>query len=70
MPESLPVPTLLSQVLVGDGTIASCLPTAGPEPYPDNWRAVVKQPETPPHHAMVLHRGAYPDGDETAAEMP
>jgi DNA-binding MarR family transcriptional regulator len=31
-------------------------------PYPDNWRASVKAPETLPHYPMVLHRGGYPDG--------
>ena len=32
------------------------------EPYPDNWRASVRQPGTLPHYPMVLHRGGYPDG--------
>lgn len=35
---------------------------AGLEPYPDNWRAAVRKPETLPHYPMVLHRGGYPDG--------
>ena len=34
----------------------------GLEPYPDNWRASVRQPEVLPHYPMVLHRGGYPDG--------
>ena len=35
---------------------------AGLEPYPDNWRADVRPPETLPHFPMVLHRGGFPDG--------
>jgi DNA-binding MarR family transcriptional regulator len=34
----------------------------GLEPYPDGWRASVRQPDTLPHYPMVLHRGGYPDG--------
>ena len=34
----------------------------GVEPYPDNWRASVRPPQTLPHYPMVLHRGGYPDG--------
>jgi len=34
----------------------------GLEPYPDNWRARVRPPDTLPHYPMVLHRGGYPDG--------
>ena len=34
----------------------------GLEPYPDNWRADVRPPETLPHFPMVLHRGGFPDG--------
>lgn len=33
-----------------------------PEFYPDNWRASVRKPQTPPHYPMVLHRGGFPDG--------
>lgn len=29
----------------------------GLEPYPDNWRANVRPPQTLPHYPMVLHRG-------------
>jgi methyltransferase (TIGR00027 family) len=32
------------------------------EPYPDNWRAMVRPPATLPYYPMVLHRGGYPDG--------
>jgi methyltransferase (TIGR00027 family) len=32
------------------------------EPYPDNWRALVRPPRTLPNYPMVLHRGGYPDG--------
>jgi hypothetical protein len=35
---------------------------AGMEPYPDGWRAAVRQPTTLPHHPTVLHRGGFPDG--------
>jgi hypothetical protein len=35
---------------------------AGLEPYPDNWRADVRPPQTLPHYPMVLHRGGFPDG--------
>lgn len=31
-------------------------------PYPDGWRARVRQPELLPRFPMVLHRGGYPDG--------
>jgi len=34
----------------------------GLDPYPDNWRAKVRKPDTLPHFPMVLHRGGYPDG--------
>jgi DNA-binding MarR family transcriptional regulator len=34
----------------------------GLKPHPDGWRASIPQPETLPHHPMVLHRGGYPDG--------
>ncbi len=49
--------------LVGDGTLASSPLARGLEPYPDNWRAAVRQHSgTLPHYPMVLHRGGYPDG--------
>jgi DNA-binding MarR family transcriptional regulator len=48
--------------VVGDGTYATSPLAAGLVPYPDNWRARVRRPETLPHHPMVLHRGGYPDG--------
>ena len=38
------------------------VPAAGPEPYPDGWRASLPRPEVLPHYAMVLHRGGFPDG--------
>jgi DNA-binding MarR family transcriptional regulator len=31
-------------------------------PYPDGWRAKVRQPDALPHFPAVLHRGGYPDG--------
>jgi DNA-binding MarR family transcriptional regulator len=34
----------------------------GMQPYPDGWRASVREPTTLPHYPMVLHRGGYPDG--------
>jgi DNA-binding MarR family transcriptional regulator len=48
--------------VVGDGTYAASPLAGGLVPYPDNWRAKVRRPETLPHHPMVLHRGGYPDG--------
>jgi hypothetical protein len=49
--------------LVEDGTLASSPLARGLEPYPDNWRAAVRQtPVTLPHFPVVLHRGGYPDG--------
>jgi DNA-binding MarR family transcriptional regulator len=50
------------QTLVGSGQRATSPLSAGLEPHPDNWRAAVAPPDTLPHHPMVLHRGAYPDG--------
>ncbi len=51
------------QPLVGDGNLASCPLDRGLSPYPDNWRAGVRQrPTMLPHYPMVLHRGGYPDG--------
>jgi hypothetical protein len=47
--------------LVGDGTAQSPL-FGGLTPYPDGWRAEVREPSTLPHYPMVLHRGGYPDG--------
>jgi DNA-binding MarR family transcriptional regulator len=43
--------------IVGDPALRS-----GLEPYPDNWRASVRRPETLPHYPLVLHRGGFPDG--------
>jgi len=49
--------------LVGDGRLASSPLDQGLDPYPDNWRAGIRQrPTTLPHYPMVLHRGGYPDG--------
>jgi hypothetical protein len=48
--------------LVDDGTLPASPLAAALETHPDNWRAAVRPPETLPHHPMVLHRGAYPDG--------
>ncbi|HLJ56119.1 MAG TPA: hypothetical protein VKT77_13855, partial [Chthonomonadaceae bacterium] len=36
--------------------------TAGLTPYPDGWRAKLRQPDCLPHYPMVLHRGGWPDG--------
>lgn len=48
--------------LVGDGTREGSPLFRGLEPYPENWRAAVRNPQTLPHYPMVLHRGGYPDG--------
>ena len=34
----------------------------GLKPYPEGWRASVREPQTLPHYPMVLHRGGFPDG--------
>jgi hypothetical protein len=34
----------------------------GMKPYPEGWRANVREPEVLPYYPMVLHRGGYPDG--------
>jgi len=49
--------------LVGDGSLGSSPLARGLVPYPDNWRARLRQrPDTLPHYPMVLHRGGFPDG--------
>jgi DNA-binding MarR family transcriptional regulator len=48
--------------LVGDGTAASSPLFRGLEPHPNGWRASLPKPDLLPHHPMILHRGAYPDG--------
>ena len=50
------------ELLAGDGTAEHSPLFRGLAPYPDNWRASVRQPRTLPHYPMVLHRGGYPDG--------
>ncbi|MGH9017515.1 MAG: hypothetical protein ACRDY1_07180, partial [Acidimicrobiales bacterium] len=47
--------------LVGPATAPSPL-LDGLVPYPDGWRAARPRPALLPHHPMVLHRGAFPDG--------
>ncbi len=47
--------------LAGDANAPSPL-FRGLDPYPDGWRASVRQPETLPYYPMVLHRGGFPDG--------
>lgn len=48
--------------LVGDPTGQRSPLYGGLTPYPDGWRAQVREPDTLPHFPMVLHRGGYPDG--------
>jgi hypothetical protein len=49
--------------LAGDPDDAANSPLmAALEPYPDNWRADVRPPQTLPYFPMVLHRGGFPDG--------
>ena len=51
------------EALVGDPACPEESPLmSGLEPYPDNWRADARPPQTLPHYPMVLHRGGYPDG--------
>ncbi|HEV2639818.1 MAG TPA: hypothetical protein VGX23_32095 [Actinocrinis sp.] len=48
--------------LVGDPTGQRSPLYGGLAPYPDGWRARLREPNTLPHFPMVLHRGGYPDG--------
>jgi hypothetical protein len=48
--------------IAGDGTRTGSPLFQGLEPYPDGWRAMVRQADVLPHFPMVLHRGGYPDG--------
>jgi DNA-binding MarR family transcriptional regulator len=48
--------------LVGESTTQLSPLFKGLEPYPDGWRASVRQAARLPHYPMVLHRGGYPDG--------
>jgi DNA-binding MarR family transcriptional regulator len=48
--------------LVGASTAQLSPLFKGLEPYPDGWRALVRQAATLPHYPMVLHRGGFPDG--------
>ena len=50
------------QPIVQDGTREYSPLFAGLEPYPDCWRARVRQPPVLPHYPLVTHRGGYPDG--------
>lgn len=34
----------------------------GLRPYPDGWRAGLREPDTLPRYPMALHRGGFPDG--------
>jgi DNA-binding MarR family transcriptional regulator len=52
----------LLERLVGEPTAQRSPLFRGLEPYPDGWRAPVRQPNTLPHYPMVLHRGGFPDG--------
>jgi len=56
----------LEQLVVGDdpaGAAGQSSPLFGAlQPYPDGWRAKVRDPATLPHYPMVLHRGGFPDG--------
>jgi hypothetical protein len=66
-PEAMPLSALLSRVLLSfavEYEAAGQPPPlfGGLEPYPDNWRALVRRPDVLPHFPMVLHRGGYPDG--------
>jgi hypothetical protein len=45
---------------VGDGALA--LSPLAAATHPDDWCAERKPPETLPHHPMVLHCVACPDG--------
>jgi hypothetical protein len=48
--------------LVGDGDLMSSPLAAGLRAPPGTWRAASAEPQTLPHHPLVLHRGGFPDG--------
>jgi hypothetical protein len=48
--------------IVGDGTARNSPLFQGLTPYPEGWRAKVRQPDLLPHFPLVSHRGGYPDG--------
>jgi DNA-binding MarR family transcriptional regulator len=49
--------------LVGDPTGQRSPLYAGLAPYPDGWRAKIREPDTLPHFPVILQRGGYPDGN-------
>jgi len=50
------------ETIVGRSTAEPSRLFLGLEPHPGNWRALIPKPRVPPHFAMVLHRGGYPEG--------
>jgi DNA-binding MarR family transcriptional regulator len=48
--------------LVGDSTAQQSPLFQGLNPYPEGWRASIRQPDTLPHYPMITHRGGFPDG--------
>jgi DNA-binding MarR family transcriptional regulator len=53
---------LVGKPKLGEPTAELCPLFQALKPHSDGWRAAVPEPETLPHHPMVLHRGGYPDG--------
>lgn len=52
----------LLESLIGSSTSCPSPLLEGLQPYPDGWRAAVRQSTVLPHYPMVLHRGGFPDG--------
>lgn len=50
------------ECLVGESAAQQSPLFRGLNPYPEGWRAMVRQPDTLPHYPLVTHRGGFPDG--------
>jgi DNA-binding MarR family transcriptional regulator len=48
--------------LVGEPTAPQSPLFRGLDPYPEGWRASIRQPNTLPHYPLITHRGGFPDG--------
>jgi DNA-binding MarR family transcriptional regulator len=50
------------ECLVGEPAAQQSPLFRGLNPYPEGWRASVRQADTLPHYPLVTHRGGFPDG--------
>jgi DNA-binding MarR family transcriptional regulator len=50
------------ETLAGRAAMQASPLLQGLQPYPNGWRAAVRNIEVLPHFPMVLHRGGFPDG--------